>query len=850
MGTFNFVSSTISPTQITVVDTAVCHTCVGKECVNGSTSQPGQPVLRGTGNLINSNDIQVLGCGTELFAPQIKSNLDCVFCLDCARACPHDNVALALRNPLGETSHDNWSARWDLSLLVIIYAFASLGNAFGMVPPFFVLQAWLANLLNTTNEALLLLLIFGTILLLLPVGLSLLAAWLSRALAQRPEPLRQTLGRYAPAFAPLGFAIWLAHYGGFHFLTSALTIVPVTQNFLQDHGLTFLGEPDWTMAAIVPPGLLDGLELGVVLLGLLASLYVLGQRAKLAPQRVDGPVVQLPWLLLLLGLALTAVWLFTRILFPAIHTTSTSGWNIWFGGFTASVALTIMGSTFGNNGQEILLLPMFSVIGWVLYALGQWGRGTEGAGNMQDPATGWLSQTLFLGLMTAWPLIMLDPGETLLLMMGDPLAGSVLGATRTTFALVGVASIALALGHKRLPRFPDHGWPIIRLTASAWLIGIVVFWFVSIPGFHGDTLFVILKDQADLSGAQAIRDPLERRQFVYDTLVAHADTSQASLRDALDSRFISYKPYYLVNALEVRGGTYMRTWLSNQPEVDRVLTNPYLRPTPELMGKAMGTAVAPTSPDWNLTMIGADRVWNELGVRGAGIIIGQSDSGAEWTHPELQDSYRGRDGSHDYNWFDPWYGDPEPNDLGGHGTHTLGSVLGNSVGVAPEAEWMACANLQRNLGNPAYYLDCMQFMLAPHPANGDPFTTGRPELGANVLNNSWGCPAFEGCDPLTFQGAVAALREAGVYVVVSAGNDGLLGCETVTAPLALYDEVFTVGAHNREGLVTEFSSRGPVSVDGSGRIKPDILAPGAGVLSAYPNGTYEYADGTSMAGPH
>ena len=62
---------------------------------------------------------------------------------------------------------------------------------------------------------------------------------------------------------------------------------------------------------------------------------------------------------------LTAVWLFTRILFPAIHTTSTSGWNIWFGGFTASVALTIMGSTFGNNGQEILLLPMFSVIGLV-----------------------------------------------------------------------------------------------------------------------------------------------------------------------------------------------------------------------------------------------------------------------------------------------------------------------------------------------------------------------------------------------------------------------------------------------------------------------------------------------------
>ena len=310
LGTFNFVSSTISPTQIGVVNTAVCRTCVGQECLNGSSSQPGQPIQRGTGNLINAHDIQVLGCGTELFAPQIKSNLDCTFCLDCARACPHDNVALTLRSPLQETSHANWPARWDISLLVMIFAFASLGNAFGMVPPFFALQATLAQLLRTTNEALLLLLIFGTLLFVMPIGLSLLAAWLSRAAAQRPEPLRQTLARYAPAFAPLGFAIWLAHYGGFHFLTSALTIVPVTQNFLLDHGLTLLGQPDWTMAALVPPGLLDGLELGVVLVGLLASVYVLGQRAKLVPVGQDKPVAQLPWLLLLLGIALTAVWLF------------------------------------------------------------------------------------------------------------------------------------------------------------------------------------------------------------------------------------------------------------------------------------------------------------------------------------------------------------------------------------------------------------------------------------------------------------------------------------------------------------------------------------------------------------
>ena len=69
-------------------------------------------------------------------------------------------------------------------------------------------------------------------------------------------------------------------------------------------------------------------------------------------------------------------------------------------------------------------------------------------------------------------------------------------------------------------------------------------------------------------------------------------------------------------------------------------------------------------------------------------------------------------------------------------------------------------------------------------------------------------------------------------------------------PLALYDEVFTVGAVDRSGAVTAFSSRGPVSVDDSGRVKPDIVAPGADILSAFPNGTYATHEGTSMAGPH
>jgi subtilisin family serine protease len=263
-----------------------------------------------------------------------------------------------------------------------------------------------------------------------------------------------------------------------------------------------------------------------------------------------------------------------------------------------------------------------------------------------------------------------------------------------------------------------------------------------------------------------------------------------------------------------------------------------------------GSAEPPTAPEWNLTLIGADRVWQEFGVTGEGIVIGQSDSGVQFDHPELQATYRGHDGSNDYNWFDPWNQSQAPTDIGGHGTHTLGSVLGKMVGVAPGATWFACANLARNLGNPARYLDCMQFMLAPFPLGGDPLHDGDPSRAADVLNNSWGCPEeAEGCDATSLLPAVRALRAAGIFVVASAGNDGP-ACATIDDAIALYDEVFTVGAVDGFNDLAPFSSTGPVTVDGSGRVKPDILAPGVRVLSAFPNSSYEVADGTSMAGPH
>lgn len=288
LGTFNFAVSTVSPTQITVRDREVCRACPGKECVNGSS--------------------RVLGCGTELFPPTLRSNLDCVFCLDCARACPYNNVALATRPPGRELVEPAWPRRWDVSILIVVFAFASLSNAFGMVPPFYDLLSWFASASGIGSEWILLALVFVILNLVLPAVVSLGAAWISRALSGVKEPLRVTFSRFAPAFAPLAAAIWLAHYG-FHFLTGALAIIPVLQTFLLDHGLAWLGaEPDWQLGGIVPGDWILPLQTIIVLSGFAGSLYV-GNRASrrdLESQPIAARAL-LPWLLVFAGLSAAAL---------------------------------------------------------------------------------------------------------------------------------------------------------------------------------------------------------------------------------------------------------------------------------------------------------------------------------------------------------------------------------------------------------------------------------------------------------------------------------------------------------------------------------------------------------------
>ncbi len=500
----------------------------------------------------------------------------------------------------------------------------------------------------------------------------------------------------------------------------------------------------------------------------------------------------------------------------------------------------------GRNGNQWLVTPLATVLVFILPLLDEMGQ-KDGVENSQQS----LSKIVLMGLSIAFPLITFDADE-LNIIVGSG-NGEVMGWAFRTVTMSTIIAVLflifLFVFRKRLNRMDHLSLAGKIIPAGIWVLMLALYFSLGQPGLFGEKYFVVFKEQADLSAIAEISDFDDRREFVYQTLSEHAQTTQANLAELLARRHIDFQSYYLVNGMEVSGGPLLRLWLQSRPEVDRVLDNPMLRPLSQEIPAAEGMSAAPTAVEWNLTTIEADKVW-EMGITGKGIVVGQSDSGVQGDHEELADGYRGKTEGNDFNWFDPWNHSESPVDIGGHGTHTLGSVLGNRVGVAPDAEWIGCVNLARNLGNPAYYLDCMQFMLAPFPQDGDPMRDGEPAKGAQILNNSWGCPEIEGCDPAIYESAVKALQDAGIFVVVSAGNSGYSGCGSVDAPPAIYADVFTVGAFNSSGDLSSFSSLGPVLADGSNRTKPDIIAPGENVLSAFPGNTYEIASGTSMAGPH
>jgi subtilisin family serine protease len=379
------------------------------------------------------------------------------------------------------------------------------------------------------------------------------------------------------------------------------------------------------------------------------------------------------------------------------------------------------------------------------------------------------------------------------------------------------------------------------------------------------SFLVVLTEQADLSAAGALADPADRRQWVYDALRQTALRSQRSLRVWLDRQDVPYTTHYLVNMLAVEGDRTLLLALARRSDVASLLPNPLVRGVdPAVDAGPQPEAATLDGPEWGVSFVHAPEVWTTYGVRGEGIVVGVQDTGVIWDHPALQASYRGWDGSavdHATNWHSavgatPACPDPAiPCDPYGHGTHVAGTITGddgagNQIGVAPGAAWIGCRNMDdQGRGTPSTYTECFEFFLAPYPPGGDPQMDGDPTLAAHIVNNSWNCPPSEGCGHFTLQPVVEAVRAAGVMVVASAGNNGS-ACGSALYPIGTYDASYSVGAVNAAGAIAPFSSRGPVTFNGTGISKPDISAPGVSVRSASPPNGYRLLSGTSMAAPH
>lgn len=390
---------------------------------------------------------------------------------------------------------------------------------------------------------------------------------------------------------------------------------------------------------------------------------------------------------------------------------------------------------------------------------------------------------------------------------------------------------------------------------------------------------VVMADQADLTPAGALTTKAAKGRFVYDTLYGMAQRTQADVLALLASRGVPHRSYYIVNSIWVRGDRALALELAARPDVRQVIGNPEVRvDLPRPLGPAeesSGRTEVPQVLEEGLTFVRAPEVW-AAGFTGQGRVVAGADTGIRWTHNALQPHYRGWNGTtadHDFNWHDsvhpPATGgicgadSPAPCDDNAHGSHTIGTAVGddgagNQIGMAPGAKFIGCRNMDQNNGTPARYIECFEFFLAPYPIGGGP-GQGNPALAPDVSNNSWGCPTSEGCDAANIELvrlAIAANRAAGIVTAASAGNSGP-ACSSINTPAAIHDESFTVGGLACPANVCTdnryaSTSHGPVTVDGSNRIKPDIAAPATNVRSSTngSNTSYSSFAGTSMASPH
>ena len=347
--------------------------------------------------------------------------------------------------------------------------------------------------------------------------------------------------------------------------------------------------------------------------------------------------------------------------------------------------------------------------------------------------------------------------------------------------------------------------------------------------------------------------------MVIENIQARATLSQSGFIATLESlkakgKIESYRRFWIANVVTVTGDAEILAILKERPDIKAAFDD---IPIDLIAPVATGDAVIMSAgAETGIRVVKAPEVW-EMGLNGSGSLVCNFDTGVYGDHSALISKYRGNNGSdHSECWFDPYSNTIYPIDNHGHGTHTMGTMVGSSdgdtVGVAPGAQWIAAAVVDRGGGIERSISDLLAAFEWAIDPDGDPSTT---DDVPDVINNSWGIPLgyYSACNQ-TFWEAIDNLEAAGVVCLFAAGNEGPYQ-GTIRTPadrIATDFSCFSIGAINgalNDFPVAGFSSRGPSGCDDL-TVKPEVTAPGVAIRSTSRTGGYTTMSGTSMATPH
>ena len=372
-------------------------------------------------------------------------------------------------------------------------------------------------------------------------------------------------------------------------------------------------------------------------------------------------------------------------------------------------------------------------------------------------------------------------------------------------------------------------------------------------------VIIVMEEQLD---ARALADQVgarggrlaDRHRIVVEEARALSARSQAplleELRAAQRSGDVSrIRPFWIMNAIALTARPDYIAELARRPDIRSI----YMDVGIELIapiGEARRASAA-ASIENAVLQTGAPELW-ALGIDGSTSLACDQDTGADGSHIAFADRWRGLEPGVEPGeaWFDPIYGETFPTDSDIHGTHTLGTMVGddgqgNQIGMAPGAKWIGAKTIDVPGGD--IFSDAVAaFEWAADP-DGDPTTM---DDVPDVVNNSWGLSqSYYGSCRDDFNAAIDVVEAAGVVVIFAAGNEGSDGLRSPGNRIASEFNTFAVGALNQDNeTIAYFSSLGPSDCDDA-TIKPEITAIGVDVYSSFPGDTYGYLSGTSMATP-